>query len=81
MARLLLLLLLVSSGCSARGGAPAPSAPHAQPGVAPSDAGPASADGGGCPAGQQRCCDGQCNTPSSCAALSCDPTPPPAEQR
>ena len=82
MARLLLLLLLA---CSPRAATPArdagaapPTAPHAEPGVTPVGEVP---DAGACPEGQQRCCDGQCGTPSGCAALSCDPTPPAPETR
>lgn len=33
-----------------------------------------------CPAGQQRCCDGQCAAPSDCEVLVCDPVPAPVEQ-
>lgn len=91
MARLLLLLCLSLLGCSPRAGVPTPpareagqGAPHAEPGVTPTDAGGVAphgkADGGACPAGQERCCDGQCNTPSACLTLSCDPKPPPVEQ-
>jgi hypothetical protein len=30
-----------------------------------------------CAAGQQRCCDGQCDAPEACAVLVCDPRPSP----
>ncbi len=85
MARLLLLLILACSPRAATpardAGTPAPDASRLEPGVTPVDGAPDGADTGACPEGQQRCCDGQCGTPSGCAALSCDPTPPAPETR